>query len=230
MRCLVVWLGAGLALFASWRATRAQVAAGWSAATHGTLAVTPLDRALADLAAAVVLACAVWLWLATTAVVVQAAQGRPGVPHARSRVVPPFVRRLVLAACGVALVGGSVQPAFAVGTDVHLEHGHHHQRAVLRSPLDGLPLPERATVSGPTGPTGPRTEVAPSDPADRMVVVGPGDSLWAIAARDLPRGSPDAAIAARWQAIYAVNRTRIGPDPDLIVPGLRLLLPGKDLS
>jgi nucleoid-associated protein YgaU len=61
------------------------------------------------------------------------------------------------------------------------------------------------------------------------VVVGPGDTLWSIAARDLAPGSPDARVAAGWRAIYAANRHRIGPDPDVIVPGARLTLPGKDL-
>jgi nucleoid-associated protein YgaU len=54
--------------------------------------------------------------------------------------------------------------------------------------------------------------------------------LWSLAARDLPADSPDARIAARWHAIYTANRSLIGPDPDVIVPGLRLRLPGKDPS
>ena len=58
----------------------------------------------------------------------------------------------------------------------------------------------------------------------------PGDTLWSLAARDLPADSPDAAITARWHAIYAANRSLIGPDPDVIVPGQRLRLPGKDPS
>ncbi len=58
----------------------------------------------------------------------------------------------------------------------------------------------------------------------------PGDTLWSIAADDLPAGSTDARIAARWHAIYAANRSLIGPDPDVIVPGQRLRLPGKDPS
>jgi nucleoid-associated protein YgaU len=61
-------------------------------------------------------------------------------------------------------------------------------------------------------------------------VVRAGDSLWSIAARDLGPGSPNAEVTARWHAIYAANRSRIGPDPDVILPGLRLLLPGKDPS
>ena len=32
-------------------------------------------------------------------------------------------------------------------------------------------------------------------------------------------------IAARWRAIYRLNRTLIGADPNLILPGQRLVLP-----
>ena len=71
--------------------------------------------------------------------------------------------------------------------------------------LAGLPLPDRAvaTVAAPTARTGP-------------CVVRPGDTLWSIAAGDLPAGSPDAPIAARWHAIYArqprPHRPRPRPD------------------
>jgi len=224
-RCLLVWACASLALLATWRATRASVAAGATAAAHRTLATLPLDRALADLAAAVLLGCAVWLWLATTVVVLEAARACSGGVPARSRVVPAGVRRVVLAACGVAVASGLAQPAFALPTDVHLDRGHRHQRVLVRSPVDGLPLPERATVSGPTGP---RARAEQARRPEHTVVIRSGDSLWAIAARDLPPDSPGAAIAARWHAIYAANRARIGPDPDLIAPGVRLILPGKD--
>jgi nucleoid-associated protein YgaU len=57
-----------------------------------------------------------------------------------------------------------------------------------------------------------------------------GDSLWSLAAGDLPADSSDALVATRWRAIYAANRSVIGPDPDVIVPGQRLVLPGKDPS
>jgi nucleoid-associated protein YgaU len=59
-------------------------------------------------------------------------------------------------------------------------------------------------------------------------VVAPGDSLWAIAERSL-RGNlddlDDLAVERRWRAIYRANREVIGADPDLIVPGQRLVLP-----
>jgi LysM repeat protein len=55
-------------------------------------------------------------------------------------------------------------------------------------------------------------------PAARYVVQ-PGDTLSGIAARLAVRGG--------WPALYAANRPRIGPDPDLIRPGTVLVLPGR---
>src|SRR5947209_9904305 len=49
--------------------------------------------------------------------------------------------------------------------------------------------------------------------------VRPGDTLSGIAARFAVRGG--------WPALYAVNRPRIGPDPDVIRPGTVLVVPGR---
>jgi nucleoid-associated protein YgaU len=88
--------------------------------------------------------------------------------------------------------------------------------------LTGLPLPDRAT--GPAHrprPEGVRTAVV------RTVVVRAGDCLWDLAAADLPRGASAARVTARWQAIHRLNAAEIGPDPDLIHPGQRLVLPPR---
>ncbi|MGB5952895.1 MAG: hypothetical protein WBG57_10355 [Ornithinimicrobium sp.] len=59
------------------------------------------------------------------------------------------------------------------------------------------------------------------------VVVLRGDSLWDLAATELgPRASTD-EIAARWPAWYQANRVTIGPDPDTILPGQILTIPGR---
>jgi len=49
--------------------------------------------------------------------------------------------------------------------------------------------------------------------------VRPGDSLWAIAKRELGDGS-------RWREIYEANRDVIGPDPNVIQVGMTLRIPG----
>jgi nucleoid-associated protein YgaU len=141
-------------------------------------------------------------------VVVEAAGGVRRHERIR-RGVPGAVRRGVLAACGVALVGGLAQPSYA---------GSGHRG------LAGLPLPDRAVAPRHGGPADHRA------PPPEAVVVRPGDTLWAISARGLPPDSPAATIASRWHVIYATNRSLIGSDPDVIVPGQRLLLPGKESS
>jgi LysM repeat protein len=49
--------------------------------------------------------------------------------------------------------------------------------------------------------------------------VRPGDTLSAIAA--------SFAVSGGWEALYAVNRSAVGPDPDLLRPGTTLTLPGQ---
>jgi nucleoid-associated protein YgaU len=63
-------------------------------------------------------------------------------------------------------------------------------------------------------------------PARRpTLVVQPGDSLWGIAASLAPRAASDATVTRAWHRLYRVNATRIGTDPDLILPGTRLRVP-----
>ncbi len=206
IRCLVVWTSASIALGGVGVAVRTPV--GRLLAQPEALHRQPLDVALTEIAALALLGCAVWMWAATTAVVVEVLRRRVATSPWQ-HVVPAGVRRVVLAACGVALAGGLAQPSYAGGPQAHHPHVHHRP-----SVLSGLPLPDRAVVPPPA--------------ARRTARVRPGDTLWSLAARDLPPGSPDALVAARWHAIYAANRALIGPDPDVITPGQRLRLPGKD--
>jgi nucleoid-associated protein YgaU len=59
----------------------------------------------------------------------------------------------------------------------------------------------------------------------REVVVVRGDTLWDIARRALPAGADDGEVADAWPAWYAANRHVVGPDPDLLRPGQRLVVP-----
>jgi hypothetical protein len=54
------------------------------------------------------------------------------------------------------------------------------------------------------------------------VIVRPGDSLWSIAAENLPSGATTAQIDAAWREWYRANRDVIGDDPNLIRPGQHL--------
>jgi resuscitation-promoting factor RpfA len=81
-------------------------------------------------------------------------------------------------------------------------------------------------------PGGPARRSGRSAVADEHVVAT-GDSLWLIAARRLAATGADlddAAIAAEWPRWYAVNADLIGPDPDLIHPGQRLVAPSASRS
>ncbi len=57
------------------------------------------------------------------------------------------------------------------------------------------------------------------------VVVRPGDSLWSIAAAQLPGDATAARIDAAWRAWYRANRDIIGPNPNLVIPGQVLYAP-----
>jgi nucleoid-associated protein YgaU len=61
-----------------------------------------------------------------------------------------------------------------------------------------------------------------------LVVVEPGDSLWAIAQERLGAGATPEQIAEEVERIHALNRGRIADDPNLLFPGqeLRLAAPG----
>ncbi len=86
-----------------------------------------------------------------------------------------------------------------------------------RRPVPTAPSPEPVPGAAPT--------VAPAAaPPVVTVTVQPGDCLWSIAARRLAPAATNAEIDRTWRAIWAVNRDAIGADPDLIHPGLILVV------
>ncbi|MGO4343437.1 LysM peptidoglycan-binding domain-containing protein, partial [Pedococcus sp. 2YAF34] len=62
------------------------------------------------------------------------------------------------------------------------------------------------------------------------VVVHRGDTLWSIVARQLGPEASDAEVAAAWPAWHEANRSVIGDDPDLLVPGQQLRAPAATVS
>ena len=94
-----------------------------------------------------------------------------------------------------------------------------------RPGISGLPLPDRATGPARSHQLPDQDPHLTVDAAPRRVVVRTGDCLWHLAVADLPADASPARVTARWRAIYRLNAAVIGPDPDLIHPGQRLVLP-----
>ena len=134
-----------------------------------------------------------------------------GLTERIARVTAPHgLRRLLLAACGVALSTGVVAlPASARTVTSPYPPPTASATRVLPS-LDGLPLPDRALGD-----------------SSGWVTVRPGDSLWAIACRLLPRDADDPEISAAWHGLAVANHAVLGSDPDLIHPGTRLRVPAR---
>lgn len=76
-----------------------------------------------------------------------------------------------------------------------------------------------AAEAAVTSAAGAVTRARPdTKPVPKVYVVRSGDSLWKIAKLNLGDGS-------KWKAIYDQNRKTIGPDPNKIMPGMKLVMP-----
>ncbi len=201
-RCLGVWGGVTAAGALVCRGVAADLRVAGDA---------DLETWLVAVAAAALVLAACWASAVAGVVCLQVARRAP-VPRAG---VPAPVRRLLLRACGVAVAGGlagglALTPAGATPGSLERER----------------PTP----AATPSAPAAPSAFSAPaSAPADRVVVVRPGDSLWRIAEAELLRRTGRAAsvadVAALWPRIHAANRALVGPDPDLVRPGVPLTMP-----
>ncbi len=224
-------------------------------ATLGVTPALPLVTGLGPaLTSALVPAAQAGLLAATLALVVAMGLGaRDAVRDTRlnrqGRAVPsrpqrPLPRRLAYRLTTALLAGALVS---ATGSAAHA--GPVTARPVIASaaqaagdqqlvadaswaaPAEAVPVTPPDLGWTPTPPpahsdTGMRTPAPRPDPEDlRTVVVRRGDCLWTIAARALGPAATDAQIAMAWPHWYAANRATIGPDPDLLLPGQRLLAP-----
>lgn len=127
-----------------------------------------------------------------------------------ARAAPPLVRRVVEVVVSAGLIGalsGGGAATAATAAD------HAHRPPVVTS-MDWPGL----------APLHPGHDGRPAEPAT-TVVVQPGDSLWTVAARHLGPHATSAQVAAAWPQWWRANRHAIGPDPNLILPGLHLTVP-----
>lgn len=170
-------------------------------AAVGDLRGQSFPDALLSLACLVQLTLSAWVVLT----VVLTLARLPG-PVLRA-IAPPLLHRALFAGAAGAL---ALAPAHADPQSVPSQSEAHD--------VVGLRLPDR-----------PFAHAVPVVDRRETVVVRPGDTLWAIAARSLPADASDTEIAracARW---HDANRGVIGADPDLIFPMQRLITPlGKD--
>jgi len=134
------------------------------------------------------------------------------------RAPAPLLRAVTPRLLRRALFAGTVG-ALALGP-VHADRGGAPSRP--QHDLTGLRLPDRPLGTATVDRPAPQVSSSP-------VVVRPGDTLWAIAARSLPGDPTDAEVARACAQWHAANRDVIGDDPDLIFPMQRLVPPlGKD--
>jgi len=225
-------------------ALRALVVLGIGAVVEAALAVASIGAA-ADLRAlpgrpagdlaepladtATVMALLAWTWLlllvVTTAGSALRSAGRQQPEGMGRHLAPRAARQAVLALLGVGtmLTTSATVSAAPAGYDAPRPVAAAGVRwgvdgSARAHPLEGLPLPDRPSGAG-------RPETPPRDARAAAVVVRPGDSLWAIAARALGDHPSTAAIARSWPRWYAANRAVIGDNPDLLLPGTVLEAP-----
>ena len=161
--------------------------------------------ALADVVAAACAALALlaWAWVALGVGAAWWSAHRDGTP-APPAWAPRLAHVLVAAALGATLptLDAAAAQASPGTTDL----------------LRGLRLPDRTI--GAVAPL--HREPTHHEPTVRVRV---GDCLWDLAQARLPDAASSQDVERAWRSLYRANRSRIGPDPDLLRPGTDLVLP-----
>ncbi len=222
-RCAAVWAGVSCVAAGLVGGLVPVLVEAAGVAGRGQLGAAAFDSVLVWGCAMVATAVTAWLWLVTTVVIADAARGLP----AARRGVPVAVRRTVLVLCGAALTSGLAAPALAGGTTSPGAGSPEHVLAGLRLP-ERVAVPPAVRRDRPPPPPAAASSVpaaAPVGTSGATVMVAPGDTLWGLAADQLGPDASDQQTAAAWPELYALNRDLIGPDPGLIEPGQRLVLP-----
>jgi nucleoid-associated protein YgaU len=223
---------------------------GTSSALTAVDAAGPAEPGAVVALAAAVAACVVltWLTVVTSAALATAALAGVGSrAHAMALgLAPGAARRLVSAALGLAIVGAPVAAALpaAAGAGSVLTVADRPDQPGGQLDLPATPVPDRPAVTVPAGwtpdrPVPTHRRSAHDEAASRLVtgparaerrvadevVVRRGDSLWDIAARHLGPDASAADVAVEWPSWHHANRDVIGADPDLLIPGQRLVPP-----
>ncbi len=198
---------------------------------------SPTDPYGAEQAVVVVTSMLGWLlvgWLALGLLATLSSELPGGTGRLAGRaakvLLPATLRQLVALSLGVGLVTGAAPAALADDT-----RGRPAPSESVDWPVRPSATPQGPTAPRPAEPTGTAdrhgaadpTGSGPADAGQRggTVQVRAGDCLWTLAADRLPPGASDARIAGAVLDWYSRNRTVIGPDPDLILPGQQLIPP-----
>ncbi len=190
----------------------------------GWLADAAPDDALAAVVRLIALAAIAWLLVST--LLYATLPHRPGSRSAAltRAITAPGVARVLERVLAVSLVTGTtLGPSLAAG-------------AGAPPPTVEVEIDVRSgrADSGPRPAAEPAAVPAPEAlPAWAEHVVGPGESLWSIAADRLARSTArapgsiaDAEIAGYWIEVMAANHGRLASgDPNLIFPGEVVVLP-----
>jgi nucleoid-associated protein YgaU len=204
-----------------------------------TQAQRTVDTGGADalvLAAAGLLAWAVWLWGAV-GLGLTALAAAPGLLGATSSVLVRLVLPAAARRSAAGLLGLGLSVAPLLGTVSVLQAPTAAAAVTVTAtatPTSSPAVPDwpssAAQPAVPDWPAVPPTTAAPT-PSSGMHVVVRGDCLWDIAASRLAQGRPsaptDGEIARAVRAWWSVNARLIGPDPDLLLPGQALSPPPR---
>ncbi len=215
--CVVLVTEALLALALRWAG--APLLHGGLLPTAGAPGVTRLTLAQLVVTSALIAAWLAFVFLVVstlaTVLLVPLERGRAPLSTLARLTGPPWWRQALVGACGLSLAA----PVAAHAAPQH-EQSPHRCAVSCRtgdqrpSVLAGLAFPDLPDAAG----------TASGSPERRTV--RRGDSLWRIARDELAPRATDSAIGREVVAVYAANRAVIGPDPDLILPGTELTLPG----
>lgn len=187
--------------------------------------------------------CLVGWWVLSFATAVAAVllrrSGRHNSATFAGRLSPEFMRRLVIVVLGMNLAGVPLANAASIPVDPawHPTVGTPAAQQEVQSPAGSpksLPDPQwrpTAPVAEP-GLLAPRTHRGAEHPTTQRaaVVVAPGDSLWSIAASHLGPLATDVEVAAAWPLWHEANRSVIGHDPNVLLPGQILQTPSQAVT
>lgn len=191
-----------------------------------------------------------WLFSAilASAAAVLDRRGKGRAAAAAGKCCPAFMRRLAVAALSVQLLSAPLAhadvppagPAWAptqevAAKQIAVQDAAVQDRAiqVQWSPAAGdVPV---AAVRPHWRPSPPVADpgllavqpvrAAQGTPPPSEVTVLAGDTLWDIASRHLGPAASDVDVALHWPRWYEANRSRIGENPDVLLPGQILKAP-----